>query len=84
MRMLTRRFQMLLDEKQFRRLEREAARRGASVADVIRDAIDALPDDLAARRAAADRILAAQPMAVPATVEELKAEIAEAHDRLPD
>jgi len=49
------------------------------VAEVIREAIDiALPDDADAKRAAGDAILAADPMPVPATVEELKAELDEA------
>lgn len=53
-----------------------------SVAEVIREAIDiALPDDADAKRAAGDAILAAEPMPVPATVEELKAELDAAHER---
>jgi len=48
------------------------------VGAVIRAAIDAaVPDDLAKKRAAAERILAAEPMPVPETVEELKAELDE-------
>jgi hypothetical protein len=48
------------------------------VSAVIREAIDvAIPDDLAKKRAAAKAILAAEPMPVPATVEELKAELDE-------
>src|SRR5487761_1764434 len=44
MRMLTHRLQILLDEGRYRRLAREAERRQASVATVIRGAIDlALP-----------------------------------------
>jgi hypothetical protein len=37
----------------------------------------AVPDDLAKKRAAAERLLAAEPMPVPETVEELKAELDE-------
>jgi len=54
------------------------SRLGLSVAAVIREAIDvALPVDLESKRAAADAILAAEPMDVPDTVEELKAELDE-------
>ncbi len=38
--MLTRRLQVLLDEKQYRRLEQTAKRRRVSVSTVVRDAID--------------------------------------------
>lgn len=52
------------------------------MAEVIREAIDvALPDDADAKRAAGDAILAAEPMSLPATVEELKAELEAAHER---
>jgi hypothetical protein len=48
------------------------------VAAVIRDAIDAsLPADLGKKQRAASALLAAEPMSVPDTVEELKAELAE-------
>lgn len=64
--MLSERLQILLDPEQRRRLEREAAARGTSVASLVRQAIDAaFPSTTAERRAAADRILGAQPMAVP-------------------
>lgn len=39
--MLNERFQVLLSTEQRRRLEREAARRGESVAALIREAVDA-------------------------------------------
>lgn len=39
--MLKERFQILLSSEQRRRLEREAARRGESVAALIREAVDA-------------------------------------------
>ena len=62
----------------FRRVEAAARARRLSVAAVIREAIDvALPVDLESKRAAADAILAAEPMDVPDTVEELKAELDE-------
>ena len=70
--------QILLDEPRFRRVEAAARERRLSVAAVIREAIDvALPVDLESKRAAADAILAAEPMDVPDTVEELKAELDE-------
>lgn len=40
MRMYSERLQILVSKEQRRRLEREAKRRGASVASVIRDAVD--------------------------------------------
>jgi len=82
MHMLTRRLQILIDEERYTRLEREARRSHRSVAAAIRDAIDrAYPPDLAEKRRAADAILAAEPMEVPDSVEELKRELDEAHDR---
>jgi hypothetical protein len=58
--MLKERMQILVTSDQRRRLEREAQRRGTSVASVIRDAVDAqLGTPTAAdRRAALDEILA--------------------------
>jgi hypothetical protein len=75
MSMLTRRLQVLIDEERHRRLEVEAARRGVSVAVLVREALDAAyPGTVAERRAAADRILHAEPMAVP-DVQELRDEL---------
>jgi hypothetical protein len=75
---LDRRLQILIDEPRYRRLVARARDQGTSVGAVIRAAIDAaVPDDLAKKRAAAERILAAEPMPVPETVEELKAELDE-------
>jgi hypothetical protein len=75
---LDRRLQILIDETRYRRLVDRAKERDTSVGAVIREAIDiAFRDDLARRRAAADRILGAEPMPVPETVEELKAELDE-------
>ena len=74
--------QILIDEERYARLEREAGRTNRSVAAIIREAIDqAFPSDAAEKRRAADAILAAEPMDVPETVEELKRELDEAHDR---
>lgn len=75
---LDRRLQILLDEPRYRRLEAAARARKTSVATIVREAIDAtLPADLERRREAARRILEAEPMPVPATVEELKRELDE-------
>jgi hypothetical protein len=66
MSMLSRRLQVLIDDERHRRLEAEAARRGVSVAVLVREALDAAyPGTAEERRAAADRILDAEPMAVP-------------------
>jgi len=57
---LNRRFQILIEPEQFDRLERAAARSGASVASIIRDAIDRyLPDGGIDTRSAAEFLLAA-------------------------
>ncbi|MCL2788457.1 MAG: hypothetical protein FWD59_08200 [Micrococcales bacterium] len=56
---LERRLQVLVDPHQYRRLEDAASASNRSVASIVREAIDALVrDDAAARRAAAERILA--------------------------
>jgi hypothetical protein len=82
MHMFDRRVQILLDRERFERVAREARRRRVPVATVIRDAIDrALPVSDARRRAAAKRILSAEPMSVP-DPEELRREIASAHERV--
>jgi hypothetical protein len=56
--MLKERLQILISTDQRRRLEREAQRRGTSVASVIRDAVDAQLGGVTVedRRAAVDRI----------------------------
>jgi len=78
--MFDRRLQILIDDARYRRLEAAARERRLSVAAVIRDAIDvALPADLAKKQSAAKALLAAEPMLVPETVEELKAELGEIH-----
>ena len=83
MRMMEHRMQLLLDEARYRKLAREAQRRGTSVAAVIRDAIDRLPDGADARRRAADAILAAEPMPVPDDPADLRRELDAAHMRMP-
>lgn len=62
---MTRRLQILLDEGRYARLEQRAVRRGASVATLVREAIDiAFPQDGPDRATAAGRILAAEPIPV--------------------
>ncbi len=80
--MLDHRLQILLDEGRYRKVSREAERRGLSVAAVIRDAIDQLPA-AATRRSAIDAILAAAPMPLPADPSDLRRELDVAHDRTP-
>ena len=84
MHMLERRLQILLDDARYRRVATAAKQRKTSVAAVIRDAIDqALPGDLEKKRAAWEELQKSEPMPVPETVEELKAEIRESRGRLP-
>jgi hypothetical protein len=73
--MLDRRLQILLDQERYEKVSREAARRGVSIAEVIREAIDRLPVDTDRRRAAIARILAAEPMEVPADPADLRREL---------
>lgn len=82
MRMLTRRLQVLLDEKQYRRLEQTAKRRRVSVSTVVRDAIDRdLWSEADVQRSeAAQRFLASPDMEVP-DVPDLLAELDELRGR---
>ena len=65
--MLTRRLQVLLDERQYARLAAFAAERNLSVGAAVRDAIDrVVPATTDERSSALNRLLAAEPMAVPA------------------
>ena len=59
----------------------EAARRGTSIAAVIRAAIDRLSTVDERRRAAVAAILAAEPMALPDHPAALRRELDDAHDR---
>jgi hypothetical protein len=81
MRNLDRRLQLLLDEARYQKVAEEAARRGSSVASVIREAIDRLPSDADDRRAAIASVLAAEPMTLPADPGELRRELDDAHAR---
>lgn len=74
--MLSRRFQILLDEEQYARIAAAAKLRKVSAAEVIREAIDvALPPQWPDRRVAGLAILAADPMDVPDDPADLKAEL---------
>lgn len=78
MRMLSRRLQVLLDDDRYDRLARHAAERGTSIATLVREAIDSrFPLVETRRAAAAEAILAAEPMAVPDEPADLKREIAD-------
>lgn len=82
---MTVRLQVLIDETRARRLDAEAARRGVSVATLVREGIDTVlpqgptPDE---RRAALARILAGPKVDVPDTVEELNDIIREMYDNV--
>jgi hypothetical protein len=81
MSMYTRRLQILLDERQYARLAAFASERSLSVGAAVREAIDrvvpAVTDD---RAAAMKRLIAAEPMPVPAPTE-LRAELDELRGR---
>jgi hypothetical protein len=64
--MLTRRLQILLDERQYERLAAYARERKLSVGAAVREAIDrTVPSTAGERQAAARRVLTAKPMPVP-------------------
>ena len=74
--------QLLLDEDQYQRVSREARRRGTSIGAVIRGALDRNLDSIVdRRRAAIERILAADSVEVPENPAALKREIYEASGR---
>jgi hypothetical protein len=82
MHMLSHRLQVLLDEERYDRLARAARTRRTSIGALVREALDrAYPDREPKRSAAAERILDAEPMAVPADPLEVKREILDARDR---
>jgi hypothetical protein len=83
MRIYDRRVQIRLDERRYRRISAIAQERRTSVAAVVREAIDLLvPTDVAGKRAAATRILRAQPMPIP-DPDQLRAELEEIRGGLP-
>ena len=78
------RLQVLIEPDQSKRLQLVARQRGVAVAVVVRDAIDLeLGRAGRSRLAAGDRILAAEPIDVPAGVGELEDEIAGEYGALP-
>jgi hypothetical protein len=79
--MLDHRLQILLDDERYRKVVREAERRGVSIAAVIREALDRLPTEVELRRAAIQAILDAEPMPLPCDPAELRRELDTAHDR---
>lgn len=81
MHILDRRIQLLLDESRYRKVAGEAKRRRVSVAAVIREAIDRLPDDASQRRTAIASLLAAEAMPLPADPADIRRELDIAHDR---
>jgi hypothetical protein len=75
--MLSRRLQILVDDRQYARLESYARSRGLSVGAAVREVIDkAIPSDAARRRAAGRAILSAEPIDV-GSVDDLKRELDE-------
>jgi hypothetical protein len=79
--MLTRRLQVLVDDRCYRRLEAAARRRGVSVATVVREAIDRdLGSPALDRSIVGRRFLAAPPMKV-GSVDDLRAELDELRGR---
>lgn len=79
---MTRRLQILIDEDRYSRLAQTAKRRGASVAEVVREGIDAVaPAEDAARRAAIARFLEADPIEV-GDWEDMKKELDSRYDDL--
>jgi hypothetical protein len=80
--MLDRRLQILLDDERYERLSRRATESGRSIGWLVREAIDArYPAFDPERRAAADRILAAEPMPLPDDPADLKREILETRSK---
>jgi Ribbon-helix-helix protein, copG family len=77
--MLDRRLKLLLDQERYEKLARLAHEQQISVAEVIRRAIDRLPDSMERREAAITAILAADPVPLPEDPSELRSEVDEAH-----
>ncbi len=77
---LERRVHLLLDEPRYRKVSGEAGRRHVSVASVIREAIDRLPEEADRRRAAILEVLAAESMPMPADPSQLRRELDLAHE----
>lgn len=73
---------LLLDEPRYQKAVRVADRQGVSVAEVIRQAIDALPEEADRRRTAIDAILAAPRIRLPNDPADLRRELDDAHARV--
>ena len=80
--MLDHRLQILLDDVRYLKVEREAKRRGVSIAAIIREALDRLPTGADVRRTAIDAILDAEPMDVPRDPSKLRRELDDARARV--
>jgi hypothetical protein len=78
--MLDHHVQIILDEGRYQKVAREAARSGASIDVIIREAIDRLASHDEERSAAVAAILAATPMPAPDDPAALRREIDAAHD----
>lgn len=78
MSMLDRRLQVLIDDARFRGLEEEAKRRKASVAEIVREAIDAVLDASDSERRAAWERLRVGPKLPATNLDDVKALIDEA------
>lgn len=77
---MTHRLQVLLDDERYALLDRESSATGRPVSELVREAIDQrYRVDLDARRAAYQRIVAAEPMPVD-DWDVMKAELLEAFD----
>jgi hypothetical protein len=79
--MLDHRLQLLLEERQYRRLVVEAQQAHTSVASLIRAAIDEVFPEASVdrRRAAIDRVLNSPPTPVPVDPADIRRELDEAH-----
>ena len=80
MRNFDRRVHLLLDEARYRKVTGEAGRRHVSVASVIRDAIDHLPESADRSRAGIVEVLAAESMPIPADPSQLRRKLDLAHE----
>ena len=81
MSMLTRRLQVLVAPEQYQRLQLYATGRGVSVGEAVRDAIDHVAGPAPGRRLEAlERLLAAEPVDLPADVADLEREIDRMYD----
>ena len=73
--MLSRRLQILIDDDRYTRLATAARERGASIGELVRDAIDsAFPEVSEEKMRAGVDILEAEPMSVP-NIDDLRREL---------